>query len=648
MDTNMRTQRRRHVRNMGRWVGVIGWPILYGSFAILSFLPCAAVADSLTVYPAIVLNEDLTFTVASNGSAELRTHRRIKVNNTGGKDVGLVVIEESKFAKLEKLTGVVTDLAGRQLYKCREKDGEKLCGFGAYQLYADICDRLFLMPASQFPCIIDYDYVVSYKSVFFWPEWRPQISIPIGDARYTLIVPRDFKFKTTSTGTMPQPTVAESGKGTVFTWELKDIPAMKRAACIADFGAGFSSLRFSPTECQLESFAFHSNNWQTLGRSCYALVRSALELSDQQTALADQMRQNLTSPDSIVRAMHQVLSQKTRYVAVHIGIGGWQPHKSSVTFADGYGDCKDLSILYVSMLRRAGVNAVPALVMTRDVAATDPAFPENRFNHMIFFATTGIDTIWVDPTCSFCDPRHLPSQDENIFVLALDSSGGQLVRTPSTAPDDNKTVRTVDIRVNEDKSLSVEVDFAVSGNSRYSTISYLMEAEKGDRRLLFRTDMLGMAEAFRIDSFFCPASESIYPQPLVLRAYGTVQNGVLNVGKKWYVNVEFLSEFGRCELCGLSDRHQNVEFAYPAAFVDSIAIHVPAAWTIGQLPTDTSIVDNFGSYSRQFLVQENQVLLVQNKKSFAYAVTPDQFVEFQKHINQVNAVLARQVPLYVK
>lgn len=598
-------------------------------------------------FPAIVLDDDVTYTISSDGSAEETVHCRIKILNSNGREHGIIEIGESKFERLEKFAGTVTDTTGKLIHKYKEKDGEKYCGFGTFELYRDICTRIFALTTTQYPYIVEYEYTVSSVSVFFSHGWGPQELVPVAHARYLITAPKEFKFSTVLSGAIPQPDILEKGDEKTYVWDLKDIPALKSEECAPPYGAEIISVRISPEQCQLGEFGLNAGSWGTLGKDLYALVQGSLGMSDEQTALADQIRQNSASADDICRTMHKTLSQKTRYVAVYFGIGGWQPHKSAETFSHGYGDCKDLSTLYVSMLRRAGVNATPTLVLTRDVGVIDPAVPSPYFNHMIFFAFSGSDTTWIDPTCPFCDPGCLPWQDENILVLALDSTAGHLVRTPASTPDDNMTIRKTNIHVNEDKSLSVEMSFFLTGKARYSIIGYLMGAEKGDIRRMFTSGVLGLTEAFKIDSFSCPTAGD-YPQPLVLKAFGRVQNGVLNVGHKWYVNVEFLSEFNHCEQSDLSTRKHGLAFHYPTAMVDTVVIKVPEYWKTGNLPADTSVADSFGSYSRHYMTSENSLILAQEKKSYIYSVVADQFAEFQKHINTFNAVIAKQIALYEK
>ena len=44
----------------------------------------------------------------------------------------------------------------------------------------------------------------------------------------------------------------------------------------------------------------------------------------------------------------QFIQKDIRYVAIEIGIGGWQPHSASDVFVHRYGDCKDKATLMSS------------------------------------------------------------------------------------------------------------------------------------------------------------------------------------------------------------------------------------------------------------------------------------------------------------
>ena len=66
------------------------------------------------------------------------------------------------------------------------------------------------------------------------------------------------------------------------------------------------------------------------------------------------------------------VQHNVRYVAINIGIGGYQSHMAGDIFANSYGDCKDKATLLVTMLHEAGIDAYFTLVSS-ERGVVDPA-----------------------------------------------------------------------------------------------------------------------------------------------------------------------------------------------------------------------------------------------------------------------------------
>ncbi|OHX12331.1 hypothetical protein BI347_01535 [Chromobacterium sphagni] len=84
----------------------------------------------------------------------------------------------------------------------------------------------------------------------------------------------------------------------------------------------------------------------------------------------------------------------------------------------GYGDCKDLATLLTAMLRRAGIEAEPALVF-RGNYAQPPLLPGlGTVNHMIVRAEIDGKTEWLDATNPFfAASRIMPDLQERVSYL---------------------------------------------------------------------------------------------------------------------------------------------------------------------------------------------------------------------------------------
>ena len=63
-----------------------------------------------------------------------------------------------------------------------------------------------------------------------------------------------------------------------------------------------------------------------------------------------------------MQAIAGFVQHDIRYVAIELGIGGWQPHTASDVFSHRYGDCKDKATLMRTMLHEIGVDSYHVVI----------------------------------------------------------------------------------------------------------------------------------------------------------------------------------------------------------------------------------------------------------------------------------------------
>ncbi|GAA5022371.1 hypothetical protein GCM10011506_01080 [Marivirga lumbricoides] len=90
-----------------------------------------------------------------------------------------------------------------------------------------------------------------------------------------------------------------------------------------------------------------------------------------------------------------------RYLSLSAGMSAYKPKGPAKALKDRYGDCKDKSLLLVTMLKSIGINAFPVLVNTydREHVADLPLTPQ-IFNHCIVMLEWESKSIFIDPTIS--------------------------------------------------------------------------------------------------------------------------------------------------------------------------------------------------------------------------------------------------------
>ncbi len=108
--------------------------------------------------------------------------------------------------------------------------------------------------------------------------------------------------------------------------------------------------------------------------------------------------QALPEPER-ARAIVRFVQDDVRYVGVEIGENSHRPHTPAWVLDRGFGDCKDKSLLLVSLLRAAGLEAWPSLVHASAGQRLPKSTPSpDVFNHAIVQVALKSGPRFIDPT----------------------------------------------------------------------------------------------------------------------------------------------------------------------------------------------------------------------------------------------------------
>jgi hypothetical protein len=221
-------------------------------------------------------------------------------------------------------------------------------------------------------------------------SWRLQWAGPTLDTVCVMRVPADRALDMRATGAAPEPEDVTADGVRTLTWRLKDAPTWRHESETPGWYRGYAGVRVATRMTWAEV--------ADLFREAYL---PPAELPAELEALVDGIAaRRATAAERTPEALRLVQTQ-LRYHSVGVGEGGFRPRPVEAIWATRYGDCKDASRLLVSVLRRLGVEAVPALVDTRYGAdlGNQPAYA-TAFNHCIVRVTVDGETRWLDPTLS--------------------------------------------------------------------------------------------------------------------------------------------------------------------------------------------------------------------------------------------------------
>src|SRR5262249_45693699 len=125
-------------------------------------------------------------------------------------------------------------------------------------------------------------------------------------------------------------------------------------------------------------------NWKDEGIWEAGLERGRRDPSPEIKQKVGELTTSAATPAAKMRSLAKFVQGDIRYVAIELGIGGWQPHPAAEIFNHRYGDCKDKVTLMGSMLGEIGVESYYVSINTNRGAVT-PETPAlmGLFNHEI-------------------------------------------------------------------------------------------------------------------------------------------------------------------------------------------------------------------------------------------------------------------------
>ncbi|MDQ3283128.1 MAG: DUF3857 and transglutaminase domain-containing protein [Acidobacteriota bacterium] len=412
---------------------------------------------------SIVLLDDTALTVANEGTITSRHRRVVKILTPAGREDAYVAVWFDGDTKLRAMRGWSIDRAGQE-YTVKEKDAVE-ANAGDYELFTDARMKVLRIPA-EVGSVVAFEYERNERPYLLQSAWHFQEDIPVMVARFQVTLPTAWTYEARWLNHAP---VSPMGAN---TFEVRSVPAIKdepRRPTVASIAAraGFD---FVPPGAK-------ALDWAGLAR-WYASL--AAQRTASTPALQAKVRELTSGASDPIKPLARFAQRDVRYVAVEVGIGGYQPHAAGDIFSKRFGDCKDKVTLLRTMLKEAGIEAMYVLVHT-DRGTTDPQLPSmSAFNHVIAAIPVSAATskgmpavidhprlgklLLFDPTSTLTPYGELPEYLQASRGLIVTKDGGELIELPAHAPDASQLRRVAKLQLDEHGTLSGTIEETRTGS----------------------------------------------------------------------------------------------------------------------------------------------------------------------------------------
>jgi hypothetical protein len=579
----------------------------------------AAIPDSLRQGAGVVERIEET-EIGIESPRKAKIHRRVvyTILNSAGDRYATIQTYYDKFHDLVNATGILYDASGKELKKIRKSDMEDWSTAGSGILMTDSRVKLYHFNSRSYPYSVSYEEEVEQSGLFVLPEWQPQAS-PLMAVEYSRLVvstPAGYPLRYKQYHDVKEAEEETKG-GRVYTWELRDRPAVKQEPFAPSWSELEPGVLLASGEFEEGGYRGRLYSWGDMAQFVDDLYRGRDQLPEEAKKKVHALIDGITDDRKKIDVLYTWLQQDTHYVAIELGIGGWQPFDAKDVYAKKYGDCKALSNYMVALLKEAGISACNVLIRSGDRApAMDTGFVCSQFNHAIVVAFAGKDSVWLECTNPYLPAGYLSSFTADRDALLLDSSGGHIVHTPVYGVKENRLVRVLRGSIDSAGNLEGELRASYSGleqDALESEMDHLSKKELLEQREL----SFGLTNC-TIDDLTYQSIRAAVPtigetMRLTASAFSTVAGNRVFISPGAFLKrAERIGEMG--------PRRSDVELTRSSEETDSIFLRIPSGFVPeGALPA-AGYSAVFGSYRIRGEMRGDTLVLIcrfrQNKGTY--------------------------------
>ena len=270
--------------------------------------------------------------------------------------------------------------------------------------------------------IVDYAFTVHGRNPVFngrdFGTIGLQFSVPVARIHARLLTPGKRDIRVTPRNSNIEARVRDEEGVRAYEWDQRNIAPLLSDAEAPSWFDPYPVVQWS-------EFA----DWPAVATWALPLYALPKTLSPELEAEVARIAKAEPSPEGRLLAALRFVQGEIRYLGMEIGPGSHAPNPPDQVLARRFGDCKDKTLLTITLLDRLGIEAHPALVNTskrRDLAKRLPH--PGQFDHVLVQAKLGARTLWLDPTRATqnADLAHLVQADFDL-ALIVDGSGNGLV-----------------------------------------------------------------------------------------------------------------------------------------------------------------------------------------------------------------------------
>ncbi len=602
--------------------------------------PVSSIPENLKLNANVVFREDhAKFTIHSRDRATYYVHQVVTIFNEKGKRYAYETIGYDKLSKIKDLTGMVYDAGGKQIKRLKSTEIYDQSAFDGFTLYSDARFKAINLSQATYPYTVEFEYEIEYKFLFHIPGFAVVSSenVSVQNSTYALVFPKGLQPRYKTYNITTEPAKAQIENITSLTWTFKNITPIEFEPLSKN--SIVPSITAGPSTFEYDGYVGQMDTWNNFGIWVAALNKGRNVLPEETKRKIMQLTDKLSTREDKVKALYSYMQDKTRYVSIQLGIGGFQPFEASVVDKTGYGDCKALSNYMVSMLETIGIKSHYVLIKAGEGGGeikTD--FPSSQFNHAIVAVPNGLDTLWLE-----CTSQTNPFDYQGTFTgdrkgLLITDNGAVFANTLRYPAEVNVQSRTADVflELSGDAKAKIKTTYAGLQYENDNLNFYLNNQFDRQKEWIHANTNI---PTFDVNSFSFKEVKEKIPSAIVnldlnLRRYATVS------GKRIFLSPNLMNKSTYVPE-KIQSRKSKVFQRSAYTDLDTIKYHLPEEIYPEYLPEPVKLSTRFGEYEASFKIDQGSLIYIRRVKMLKGEFPPESYqelIDFYKSIGKADNI----------
>lgn len=525
--------------------------------------------------------------------------RVITVLNKLGRKYVDAFVHYNQDTKVTNLSAVIYDYLGNKVKKYSKRKFTDISAVDGGSLYSDDRVKFLEYTPTSYPYTVVFESEYRNTSTGFIPSWFPIEGhyVSVQKSTYTLINNKGIPFRKKEKNFEGYPITEEAIGDFGFKYKLENQKAIKYERSTIAMRNYLPNVLIALDRFSLKGVYGTATNWKEFGKWMHdSLLLERDQLTSATIAKVKGLVAGVTDPIAKAKIIYNYVQNKTRYISVQVGIGGWEPIAANKVDAVGYGDCKGLTNYTKALLDAVGVTSYYTVVYGGKRRDIDKEFASIQGNHVILNIPNKGEDIWLECTSQTVPFGFLGDFTDDRNVLVITPEGGVIKRTPKYEDEKNLQLIKGEVVLDEKGNIQANVErtsYGTQYNDKYNN----EDKTTFELKKYYKEKVWGYVNNLEIETMKMKNNKDsiVFHEKVTLQVddYATVKD------ESYLFKVNLFNRIN-----GIPKRYRKRERALKivSGFLDKdeVVIRLPKAYKMTSLPSAKEFKTPYGYYKVSF------------------------------------------------